>query len=540
MLILVFLSGCKDYFEDPMKDKETGDDVTLLLVDFNFFTTRMTFKFYDAKDSSLIASSVEANFTGKNGNDIVNFSGEKKAQFTTTKGQLELTIDPNVPISESSVFEFAINVNVDGYNPFSKGFQFSTKGKKTFELYLVKESDENNTDVGGGIDVSDGDSSIVFIAPPSLNLKSAQLEEKPYEVHHKIALKDFVYLKDTDGNLIFHSYQEVLNSLSNPNFASLKISSYSNYAPEIELVDVNGDSESLLFHKLETGTVDEIIVMGKTVGDLNGAVFTSYCKYNESPQPDLFGFADFSAQQGAWKFNVPNDTIHNKTLDINYTVAEASTETLCQTGSTIIFKSGAISSFSIDADVYDTGGNKINTINFKGNFPDTFLVENTPPIAVVLKFRNNNASFQPIPDLEIDNFCSGSYTVTVNPKSGYEEYQVALTAICPDNPTVGISPTYSGEIKLANSNDQWQGIDMVGGVLDILALPNEEYQIRLLWNNEWETTTFSTNFNEMDGSYEGNSYPDTKISSQFIEDRSRIRIKVEKKFEQDICNDMGW
>jgi hypothetical protein len=180
--------------------------------------------------------------------------------------------------------------------------------------------------------------------------------------------------------------------------------------------------------------------------------------------------------------------------------------------------------------------NLLTTINFKGNFPETITVENTPQKAVKLVFRDNNPAFQPLPPLEISDFCSGSYEVQVTPAEGYAEYQIVLKAFCPDNPTFAIAPTYSGEFKIKGSENPWQGADMTGGVVDLLGLPGQEYEYRLLWENEWEYSTLVTEFDE-NGNYLHSS--GSKIRSERMDD-GRIRIYIEHKFSQNVCDDLGW
>jgi hypothetical protein len=533
LLITFFLSGCSDYLENPLKDKETGEDINLLIVDFNFFNTRLTYKLIDATDGSVISSPATIRFSGKNGTDIVNFSGEKKAEFNTSLGQLELTVDPNVKISQTNPFEYAISVEVEGYHKLTKAYQLQNEGKKTVELRLSKISDEDDSTIGGTIDTGNGDTTIVFSSVISSQLKSAQLD-KDYKIQYSISWSDFMKFKDSDGNLLFNSSEEALAAYENDsnNFVSISVKTYSGYLPEIDVLKIDGEPTSVLFHKLETGKLDRILVTGRVVGDLNGGKISSTAKWNSTPEPEFFGFAEFS---DVWIIS-GTDTTYN-TLNFNYTLVKASAETLCETGSSITFQSTVTSSFSIDGDVYDMNGNLLTTINFKGNFPETFVVENTPQQAVKIVFRNNNPAFKPIPDLDITDFCTGSYTVDVEPQVGYEEYQIVLKAFCPDNPTVAVAPTYSGEYKIKGSSDAWQGVDMIGGVVDLLGLPEKEYELRLLWENEWEYSTLFTEFNA-DGSYAHQSGSDN-IYSEKLQD-GRIRINIDHTFSQNVCDDMNW
>jgi hypothetical protein len=424
-------------------------------------------------------------------------------------------------------------VEANGYNSLSKAFQLRNEGKKTIELYLSKVSDEDNSNIAGNVDTGNGDTTIVFSSVIAGQLKSAQVE-KDYKINYSITWNDFLKFKDTGGNLLFNDSEEAWAAYeSDPdNFVSISVKTFSGYSPEIDVVEFDGVPVSVLFHKLETGRLDQVTVTNSAVGDLNGGKISSTATWISTPTPDVFGFAKFS---DAWIVS-GNNTIYN-TLDFSYTLAKASAEPLCETGSSITFQSGVTSSFSVDADVYDANDNLLTTINFKGNFPETFVVENTPQKAVKIVFRNNNPAFKPIPALEIADFCTGSYTVDVEPQEGYEEYQVALKAFCPDEPTVAVAPTYSGEYKIKGSSNPWQGVDMVGGVVDLLGLPGQEYELRLLWENEWEYSTLHTEFNA-DGSYAHPNGSDN-IYSEKLQD-GRIRINIEHTFSQNICSDLEW
>lgn len=540
LLLVVFtLGACSEWLNNPLKDKETGDDINLLLLDFNFFTTRMTYKLIDATDNVVITSPATIRFSGANGNDIVNFAGIKKQMHTTSEGQFELTIDPNIVISESTPFEFAVHVEIDGYTSITKGYQFRSEGAKTLELELSKIENEEDSDLEGDINISDGDTSIIFFVPRYQELKSAQVVDIPYEVNYKISLGDLAKFKDSNNQLLFENNDEAYAFVTNElNSILLSTKTFRGYLPEVDLLNHEGDVNSVLFHKLETGRLDKIQLISpeltRTVGDLNGGVIKSIATYLNSPVPDVFGFGIFS---DSWMVN-GTETVYDN-LNFKYTLVKASLEPLCETGSSITFSSNVQSSFSITGDVYDAETNEMLTfINFKGDFPQTFVVENTPQRAVRIVFRNENTSFQDIPDLEIDNFCSGSDDVFVVANDGYQQYQIVLIALCPSNPTVGIAPTYSAEIKIKNSNDPWQGIEMTGGVMDLLGIPNTEYSLRLLWEGAWEYSSFYTEF-DANGNYIHDYGDKTNITSKRLDD-GRMQITVEQVFNQDVCNDMGW
>lgn len=529
---VVLFSACDDYFTNPMKDKETGEDINLLILDFNFFKTRMTYQLKDAKTGEIIQQNATLTFSGKNAGDIVNYSGEKNENYQTTQGQIELTADPNVAISETAPFEFAITVEISGYNTLTRSISFQSEGVKTIELQLAKVSDETETEHTGGTE--DGIDTVFHFSLPPVGIKSAQTAE--YKINYTLTMSNLLKFTDEAGQLIFKSKEEALNAykLDPENFLKVTISSFNEYQPGVEAVNINGTVRNALFHKLETGKLISIVMGGKKVGSFNGGVVLSDVTDPNDFLPKKLSFVKF--ENDAWK--MLGDSIFHKSIEFTYTLATVSEEDLCSKGAAITFKSGVISSFSIVADVYDESNDLITVIYFKGNFPQTFVLENVPSKAAKLVFRNNNPAFKSIATLQVSNLCSGNYEVNIEPTTGYAQYQVVLKALCRENKLVAVAPTYSAEIKLKNSNDPWQGIEMKGGVIDLLGLPNADYEMRLLWKNDWEYSSYSTKFDGK-GNYTGAPEPDTKIISKKLDD-GRIQIYVERIFDQNICDDMGW
>lgn len=92
ILLIALLSGCAEYLDNPLKDKETGDDINLLLIDFNFFNTRLSVKLLDVSNGSLIDKAATVRFTGDNGNDIVTFTGENARSSMLPTGSLKLPL----------------------------------------------------------------------------------------------------------------------------------------------------------------------------------------------------------------------------------------------------------------------------------------------------------------------------------------------------------------------------------------------------------------------------------------------------------------
>lgn len=524
--LALFVSGCSEMLDNPLKDKDTGEDINLLIVDFNFFDIRMTYKLLDVSTGETVENEATIWFTGENADDVVTYAGEKESEHITSLGQLELTIDPNVETSASSPISFTVHVEADGYQDFSQTIQISSEGTKTFELYLSPISGGDEDVIGG----EDDDDSFTFSV---LELKST-LAEKAYSVNYSILKSDMINFKDENGSTLYANIEELMADYNenSEGFLELTVDIKTGFPGSTENVSYNGSTQTALFQKLETGDLVSLSVGGRTVADLNGGIITQTCTYTSSPEPDLFGFAN--VENDSWTISSEPQVYSD--LDISYTLASASLDELCTTGASITFASNAVSSFSIDADIYNTAGTLILTRTFTGDFPESFVLENVPSTAATIQFRQNNPAFSAIDDLEITNLCSGTYEVDVDAAEGYNEYLVILKALCEENTSVAIAPTYSGEMRIKGSSDEWQGIDMDGGQVNVLAKENEEYEIRLLWEDAWETTSFFTEF-DADGNYINES--SSNVSSELMDD-GRIKILIEHTFEQDICDDLGW
>ncbi len=528
LLVLIMASACGEMLDNPTIDKETGEDVNFLIVDFNFFTTRATFKLIDVSNNSTIRKPARMWFTGSNANDIVDFAGIKSEEYNISEGQVELTFDPNVEISESSPLEFAVHVEIDGYETFSQGIQINREGKKTFELQIAKESTSDDVLTG-----TEDNGSFIFSA--FAETKSAGSEtSQSYRINYSIKKTDLIKFKDFYGRRIFESIAEAdLAYKSDPeHFIKIVIGKNTVFPQIIDRVSFDESTQLVTFQKLETGILEDIVLVGRRVTDLNGGTIQQQATCLKSLTPDTFGFTQFG--DDSWSFSGTSQSYSN--LHFTYTLASASMQPLCKLGSNIQFISNIVSSFSIDAVFYNREGYEILTTNFKGSFPETFTLENVPSGSARVEFKNNNPSFQAISDLNIKDLCSGDYEVEILPSLGYEGYQIVLKALCSDNTLVAIAPTYSGYYRIKDSGNDWQGIDMMGGVADILAVPGENYELRLLWKEEWETTNFSTAF---DASEKNINTTRSKVETKVLED-GRTKFLIEHTFQQSICDAMGW
>jgi hypothetical protein len=108
-IFILSFSACEDLFHDPTKDKDTGEDVTLLLLDRNFIKTKLQVWFVDARTGEQIEDEyIELQIWGDNADRLITFSGEKPDAFSTEIGFLELGYDPNFPVSKEDPLSITI------------------------------------------------------------------------------------------------------------------------------------------------------------------------------------------------------------------------------------------------------------------------------------------------------------------------------------------------------------------------------------------------------------------------------------------------
>ncbi len=128
--------SCTSYLENPLKDKETGEDIDLLVIDSSVFPVRLQISLIDSMALSAVVSPVTISFSGKNDNDIITLAGKKQSEFYTSSGFIELAIDPNVNVSKTEPLIFTIHVMSKEYPETVQEFIFDSQGVKEITLQL--------------------------------------------------------------------------------------------------------------------------------------------------------------------------------------------------------------------------------------------------------------------------------------------------------------------------------------------------------------------------------------------------------------------
>ena len=118
LITLMTTNSCD--FSNPMQDKETGEDLVLLLLDPNFFDTRMYIQFRDeATGEYIVEDELFVTIGGADADKIVDLNGKKETTYNTSSGLLELAIDPNYTPDEANPIEITLSAETEEYKWFS-------------------------------------------------------------------------------------------------------------------------------------------------------------------------------------------------------------------------------------------------------------------------------------------------------------------------------------------------------------------------------------------------------------------------------------
>lgn len=137
--LLLATTACEDLFKNPLKDKNTGDDITLLILDRNFINTKLLLKFVDAKtDEPFENEAVEIQLWGDNANRLITYSGAKPEVFSTDIGFLELGYDPNFVVSKDDPLTLTLMAVSESAISAPMYLSYSTEGTKDVIVKMSK------------------------------------------------------------------------------------------------------------------------------------------------------------------------------------------------------------------------------------------------------------------------------------------------------------------------------------------------------------------------------------------------------------------
>lgn len=149
LLISVLLSSCKDMFKDPMTDKETGESVTLLLMDRNFIKTKIAVSLQDmVTEQKITNEQVEIQFSGNDAANLINFGGYRNTIYNTNAGFIEVGHDPNIIVNSQNPIELTVVASSQNYISAPQFISYTSEGIKDLVINMYRKSNLKSANVG--------------------------------------------------------------------------------------------------------------------------------------------------------------------------------------------------------------------------------------------------------------------------------------------------------------------------------------------------------------------------------------------------------
>ena len=149
LVVLLATPGCKDLFTDPLKDKDTGDDISLLLIDLNVVKTKIAVHLVDlATNEPLSDGEVGILFMGSDAANVITMSGQKPDKFLTMNDFLEVGYDPNQEVSQQNPIELTVTAVSQHYVSAPQFVSFTEEGSKDLVIKMIRISSGKAANVG--------------------------------------------------------------------------------------------------------------------------------------------------------------------------------------------------------------------------------------------------------------------------------------------------------------------------------------------------------------------------------------------------------
>jgi hypothetical protein len=141
IVLLILLTSCADMFKDPSIDKDTGEDVTLLLMDRNFIKTKISVHLVDFLTQQPIENEdVQVLFYGDDAANLITFGGIKKNVFQTSTGLIEVGYDPNISFNAQNPIELTVVAGSSNYISAPQVVSYSTEGIKDLVIEMYRQN----------------------------------------------------------------------------------------------------------------------------------------------------------------------------------------------------------------------------------------------------------------------------------------------------------------------------------------------------------------------------------------------------------------
>jgi hypothetical protein len=417
---LFITNSCSDLFNNPLKDKETGNEISALLLDANFFDTRLTFHFVDNETGEYIEDTeIKVFFAGKSAEHIVDYEGGKNDSYLVTNGRLNLTFDPNIEVSETNPIEFTVYTDVDdfSYDAFPSEVFYTSKGDYDKNINMI-----------------------YFGNAKSASLKSATLNPgwEPFDVKFNGSIiqpeNDPVWAFNTNT---YKQQDKVYYSIYRTNNPPNGILSSENFTRDLQLFSNWG---------------------------LEGVYFKNSKAINYSLTND-----DIATEEGTSNYKA-------------YSAVQLNNYSKCYSGIDITVSSSnnttgsAVFTYKLIIDDETILEERISGSNMPFTVNTGAFYYPSDASSASLEFTGDSQYDISPQQINLSDICGEKVDIIAEAKDGLVAHKIIAKIKCPGQP-VAYAPTINGRYRLKNSNDKWTFFKFNEGITTLMMKPNETYTI---------------------------------------------------------------
>lgn len=481
-------NSCSNLFDNPLKDKDTDEEITLILLDLNFFDTKLNFYFVEeGSDELVIDKTINVTFDGASATNIVGYDGFKLNDYNVKNGKLELAYDPNIDVSENSPIDFKTFVYIEGfaYYAFPK------------ETYLTQT----------------GDYDIIIEIIRAEKTKSAQSYLKSASTMLKPGEEPF----DVKFN------NELIQAENDPTWTTIR-----QKGPFQD-----GKKYYTMYGAEQT-----------TAGTLSSSNFS-----RDILQFSNWGIEGVFQANGkkSQNFDLTNNNVNvaaNLKYFMAYSAVVKSDTKKCYSGININIneKNGANGtakfkySITIDNEIVLSGKISGASMPIKSNTGAFYYQEGAS--SATLKITGDGQYDLSPSEVTINNFCGASVDIIATPKSGLVQHHIITSFICLGKPA-GYAPSINGQFKEKGSSDVWTDFKFKEGIADLWFKPGATYTVKGSMNNESTTFDLPTDISKIDAviAQVKSEQPDINdIKINISDNKNGVKtIRIEVSFKEGKC-----
>ncbi len=139
-IFVALFTGCRDLLKNPLLDKDSGESMTLLLIDPNFVKTKIAVRLVDNNTlEDINMEPVEVRFTGTDAANLITFLGKKQTTFTTSSSFVEVGYDPNITVNRNSPVGLTVIAISQHYISAPQFVSFSEEGVKNLVIRMISK-----------------------------------------------------------------------------------------------------------------------------------------------------------------------------------------------------------------------------------------------------------------------------------------------------------------------------------------------------------------------------------------------------------------